>query len=48
MIVVQLPASPKGRYFGWEKDLCEQPRIGGGWQKVAGLFFVGCFRGDGL
>ena len=32
--------------FGWEKELWAQPVVGLAWQRVAGLFFSSCSRGD--
>ena len=34
--------------FRWEKKFWVQRGIGQAWQRVAGLFFFGCFRGDKL
>ena len=48
MAVLQLPEFPKGQYFEWEKELWAQPRAGLAWQRVAGLFFFGCSRGNAL
>ena len=49
MIMLQLPAFPKGWYFGWildRKELRAQPRIRLAWQTMVELFFFGCSRGD--
>ena len=48
MVLLQLPAFPKARYVGWEKEVWVQHRVRPAWQRVAGLWFFGCSRGHGL
>ena len=49
MIVLQLPAFPKGQCFGWE-GTPGAASVGLAWQGVAGLYFFGypSLGGDGL
>ena len=37
MIMLQLPAFPKGQYFEWEKELQEWHSIGLAWHRYSSL-----------
>ena len=47
MTVLQLPAFPEGQRLGWEKDLHEQPRIGGAGRRWQGYSSLSVLEGTG-